>query len=259
MVEGQSSTQVEREQWADKYRHVDTKTAVARVHHAREVPIIRVLRRLIKPTHLVLEAGSGSGRLANHVANEFAAKVIGVDFSPEGNQLGLRTAAALRCSSAFTSGDLTRLPFPDSVFDVVFSDSVIEHLEQTEWAIAEMARVTRPGGRVVVTTPNTLRPDGWNLYKWRFKPPYLQKSFRLGELKQMFARSGMHIEQTFGDTLILPRSFQRNSGVSRSDAAPPRRVNSSALRLRYLQVERLAEWVVPPSLWINIGLVARKL
>lgn len=258
VIEPRWSKAAEQERWDEKYRDVDTDTAVARVHHACNVPIVRVLRRLVQATDVVLEAGSGSGRLANHISYHSSATVVAADFSTGANQLGVRTARELGCSSIFISGDLTRLPFQQSVFDLVFSDSVIEHLEDTEAAIVEMGRVTKPGGRIVITTPNRLRPDGWDLYKRRFNPPYLQKSFRPKQLKGMFTEAGMVIESTFGDTLLLPRSFRRSTAappsVSRATGEPSPQSGRSA----YMQVERLAEHVVPPSLWVNIGIVARK-
>jgi SAM-dependent methyltransferase len=56
--------------------------------------------------------------------------------------------------------DLTRgLPYPDKSFDLVFLTEVIEHLETHRSAIAELARVLRPGGRLVLTTPNIMRLD----------------------------------------------------------------------------------------------------
>ncbi|NIU60939.1 MAG: methyltransferase domain-containing protein, partial [Pseudomonas stutzeri] len=51
-----------------------------------------------------------------------------------------------------------RLPFPDATFDVVFSHEVLEHVADDRACVAEMVRVTRPGGRIVVFVPNRLYP-----------------------------------------------------------------------------------------------------
>ncbi len=56
--------------------------------------------------------------------------------------------------------DLTRgLPYPDSSFDLVMLTEVLEHLENHRAAICELGRVLRPGGRIVLTTPNIMRLD----------------------------------------------------------------------------------------------------
>ena len=56
--------------------------------------------------------------------------------------------------------DLTRgLPYSDNSFDLVVMTEVIEHLENHRAAISELARVIRPGGRLILTTPNIMRLD----------------------------------------------------------------------------------------------------
>ena len=50
------------------------------------------------------------------------------------------------------------LPYPDDHFDLVFSNEVIEHVEDDRRTVAEMVRVTRPGGAVVAFAPNRLYP-----------------------------------------------------------------------------------------------------
>ena len=56
--------------------------------------------------------------------------------------------------------DLTRgLPYPDKSFDLVVLTEVIEHLENHRAALGEVARVLRPGGHLILTTPNIMRLD----------------------------------------------------------------------------------------------------
>jgi SAM-dependent methyltransferase len=56
--------------------------------------------------------------------------------------------------------DLTRgLPYPDESFDLVVLTEVIEHLENHRAALSETARVLRPGGHLILTTPNIMRLD----------------------------------------------------------------------------------------------------
>jgi SAM-dependent methyltransferase len=60
-----------------------------------------------------------------------------------------------------------RLPFADGTFDVVFSHEVLEHVADDQGCVAEMVRVTRPAGRVVVFVPNRLYPFETHGIYWR--------------------------------------------------------------------------------------------
>ena len=90
----------------------------------------------------VLEVGCGTGLLMQRVA-QFAKSVQGVDLSPgmlaRAKQRGLNVQQATA----------TRLPFVENSFDVTYSFKVLAHVPQIREALAEMARVTRPGGIIL--------------------------------------------------------------------------------------------------------------
>lgn len=100
----------------------------------------------------VLEAGCGTGLLLARVAR-FARSAAGVDISA-----GMLARAAER-GLRVAQGSLTALPYPDDAFDVVYSVKVLPHIEDIQTALAEMARVTRPGGVVLAEfyNPRSLR------------------------------------------------------------------------------------------------------
>jgi ubiquinone/menaquinone biosynthesis C-methylase UbiE len=97
----------------------------------------------------ILEAGCGTGLILERVAG-FASRASGVDLS--GGMLAQAGARGLEVAQ----GSITALPYPDDCFDVVYSFKVLAHIPDIEAALAEMARVTRPGGVVLAEFYNPL-------------------------------------------------------------------------------------------------------
>jgi ubiquinone/menaquinone biosynthesis C-methylase UbiE len=101
----------------------------------------------------VLEVGCGTGLLLRHIAR-FARSAQGVDLSP-----GMLARARERGLSV-TEASATSLPFVDATFDVACSFKVLAHVREIRLALAEMARVVRPGGHVIAELYNPLSLRG---------------------------------------------------------------------------------------------------
>jgi ubiquinone/menaquinone biosynthesis C-methylase UbiE len=95
----------------------------------------------------VLDLATGPGYVAARAA-ERGAEPIGMDFAPEMLELARR----LHPEIEFREGDATALDFDDDSFDVVVGNFLMPHLTDLPAAVREFARVTRPGGRVALTT-----------------------------------------------------------------------------------------------------------
>lgn len=111
-----------------------------------------VLKALqLSPGERVLDIGVGPGLLAHDMAATVGEKgaVEGVDLSEAMLALARRRCAALSWCH-FQRADALRLPFPDASFDVAVSTQVYEYVADIPAALAELARVTRPGGRVAI-------------------------------------------------------------------------------------------------------------
>jgi ubiquinone/menaquinone biosynthesis C-methylase UbiE len=100
----------------------------------------------------VLEVGCGTGLVLERL-QRFARTAKGVDLSPE------MLARAKARGLDVTLGSVTELPFPDASFDVACAFKVLAHIKPIDQALAEMARVTRPGGHVLAEfyNPRSLR------------------------------------------------------------------------------------------------------
>jgi SAM-dependent methyltransferase len=95
------------------------------------------------------------------VAATNTCRAVGVDIDPR-MLATARSTTAPDTSAAFICADATGLPFPDSAFDAVRSERMLQHLPDPARAVCEMARVTRPGGRLVLIDTNwaSLTIDG---------------------------------------------------------------------------------------------------
>lgn len=96
----------------------------------------------------VLENGCGVGEYAAHLAPHTAIGVIGLEYDFE----RARQARSSIDQVVNAAGEL--LPFPDKTFDAILSHEVLEHVADDALSVREMARVLRPGGRILLFVPN---------------------------------------------------------------------------------------------------------
>ncbi|HVM16483.1 MAG TPA: methyltransferase domain-containing protein [Gaiellaceae bacterium] len=108
------------------------------------------LRRLLhlRGDEHVLDVGTGAAALPVAVA-PFVARVVGVDVVPELLAEGRRRAEGL-ANVELVEGDATALPFDAGSFDVGTCVRVLHHVRRPELVVAELTRVVRPGGRVLL-------------------------------------------------------------------------------------------------------------
>ncbi|HSG13451.1 MAG TPA: methyltransferase domain-containing protein [Gaiellaceae bacterium] len=107
------------------------------------------VRRLLGPfsgNEVVLDSGCGTGSFAFALAPNVA-EVVGVDTREEYLEAARETAPG---NVRFVQGDAMQLPFGYAQFDLSCTHRVLHHLRRPELAVSELARVTRPGGRILV-------------------------------------------------------------------------------------------------------------
>ncbi|HEX6404518.1 MAG TPA: methyltransferase domain-containing protein [Pseudonocardiaceae bacterium] len=104
----------------------------------------------------VLDVGCGTGDDARELAVLVgpSGRTIGVDASTTMVQEARRRATGSVVPVAFAIGDAQALPFAAASFDACRAERVLQHLRHPALAVTEMARVTRPGGRVVACEPD---------------------------------------------------------------------------------------------------------
>jgi ubiquinone/menaquinone biosynthesis C-methylase UbiE len=118
-------------------------------HSAEQVQIVREqLESFVIPRgdERALDVGTGAGTLALALA-PLVREVVGVDIVPE---LLERARARAPANVTFLEGDATSLPFERYSFDLTCTRRTLHHIARPELVIAELARVTVPGGRIFV-------------------------------------------------------------------------------------------------------------
>lgn len=121
-------------------------------------PVMRAEERAmlaLLPTDLrgraVLDAGCGSGRYLLHALGRGASRVTGVDLCVEMLERAGRELAASGHGGEIelVQGNLEKLPVPDASVDLAICGLTIGHLDRLQPALAELCRVTRPGGMLL--------------------------------------------------------------------------------------------------------------
>jgi demethylmenaquinone methyltransferase / 2-methoxy-6-polyprenyl-1,4-benzoquinol methylase len=122
------------------------------VHHLWRRRTVR--RAQVRRGLRVLDCATGTGDLAIRF-REAGADVVGIDFTPQMIELARAKAPSIR----FEVADVTSLPYSNDSFDIASIGFGIRNVADPRKGIAEMARVVRPRGKVIVLEFG--RPRGW--------------------------------------------------------------------------------------------------
>lgn len=129
----------------------------------------------------VLDAGCGKGRFARVLQSEHPqARIHAMDIA-----LAMLRHVAPPLHPA--AGSLTALPYRDAAFDALYATESLEHAVDIDAAVAELCRVVKPGGRIVVIDKNK---DHWG----RLETPEWERWFGQKELEGILKRHCRHVE-----------------------------------------------------------------
>jgi SAM-dependent methyltransferase len=180
-------------------------------YRARAELLETVLGRYLGAPGRTLDVGSADGPSVGWMRR--GGRRVTLDLHPEGQQPGEGV-----CGSA------TALPFADATFDVVAAFDVVEHCEDDSLALAELARVLVPGGRLLLSVP---------AYQWAWSDHDVRaghyRRYRRSELVALVGAAGLEVQRaTYAFMTVFPfflaeraaRRLRRPSGEPSLPAVP---------------------------------------
>ncbi|MFK4221658.1 HAD-IA family hydrolase [Streptomyces sp. NPDC019890] len=190
-------------------------------YHSENLSFVRYVHRAVAAPSLALavDVGCGSSFHAEGITRLFRCPVVRIDLT----QAALRRRSAL---SGTTSGPVSiqaeaaRLPLSDASSDLTFCAELLEHVPDPDSVFGELSRITRPGGLLVLTVPNSVEGT------W---PPFRgiqRKSFSAGHIREYTLDSLIEAAERTGFHTVLAGSrwflvYWLAFGIERNRLAAP--------------------------------------
>jgi ubiquinone/menaquinone biosynthesis C-methylase UbiE len=175
-------------------RFARTAKRIAARQDARAARLAEQVRDFVRPggDERALDVGTGAGALAFALA-PLVRQVVGLDPAPELLELALARSLP---NTEFVEGDGTALLFPDAAFDLAGTHRTLHHVAEPGRLVAELARVTRRGGHVLVV--DQLAPGdpaaAAALHEFETaRDPSHTRLLSDGELRELFAANGLEL------------------------------------------------------------------
>lgn len=167
----------------------------------------RLVFELLGPANAtLLDAGCGDGLMAVELARR-GARVVALDADPAMVVAARSRAARKGTPLHVVTGRIEALPFADAIFDRVLAVTVLCFAADAERAVAEMARVLKPGGRLVLGELG--RRSWWAAHRrlrgWLGAPVWRAAGFRSArELRRLAGGAGLEVTELRGGVYYPP-------------------------------------------------------
>ncbi len=185
----------------------------------READYLRFMTLAQEPVGRLLDVGCGGGRFLNRMKKR-GWQVEGTDFDEQATQ-----KVTARYGIQTHVGDLTQCTLPANSFDAITMSQTIEHLYDPNATLRESLRILKPGGLLVMTTPNakSIGASEFGAF-WRgWEAPRHLHLFSVDSLQQLTQRAGFEVIEartySAGSAVVyrVSRTNQQNSKLSWPD------------------------------------------
>jgi ubiquinone/menaquinone biosynthesis C-methylase UbiE len=188
-----------------------------------------------------LDVGVGGSGATIIEAGRRGVEAVGCDLSPEGILAAQRfvrdQGVADKVEVVVSAAEA--LPFPDDSFGSASAVAVLEHLDDDRPAVAELARVLRPGGMVWLMVPLAFRymlPPVWPVYWWHDRRIGHKRHYDERRLVDLCAASGLeHVRTSYSG------HFAKLVQVALTRFVPSMQASASRTWWRFEQLDRRAE------------------
>ncbi|MEK7474369.1 MAG: class I SAM-dependent methyltransferase [Candidatus Coatesbacteria bacterium] len=193
--------------------------------------MLRLLELVVAPGRLV-DVGCGPGALLAAAAPRWRA--TGVELSR------WSTAEARRRGGEVVEGTLAGAAFPDASIDAVTMLDVVEHLPDPREVLAEVRRILRPGGAVLVLTPDVgaFMARAMGAWWWGLRPAHLYY-FSARTLRALLDQEGFEVRLV----RRVGRGFTFGYWVSRMRGYAPGPIDAASRLIRFVRLDRLPVFV----------------
>jgi SAM-dependent methyltransferase len=152
-----------------------------------------ILQMGLSPGEPVLDVGTSAGTNLRMLRDIGFDNVTGLDFSED----AIRHCAEKGLGTV-RQGDITAMPFPDASFSLVIASDIIEHVDDDAQALAEIARVLRPGAKTLITVPAF--PSLWG---FQDEVSSHKRRYRMDQLMARISAAGLEPGQHFHFNYLL--------------------------------------------------------
>jgi len=176
-----------------KKYHAERKTKLASKYRLRRRTreVLKIINKYLKADDpKILDLGTADGLMLSEIKKQLPkSDCVGIELSKE------LIESCRDKNIKIVQGDVQNLPFKDESFDIVIATAIIEHLDHPMKLLEEAHRVLRPGGILILTTPNPFFEKIADFIGHTEKEIH-QTTFGLKKLKTYFKKTNFQILET---------------------------------------------------------------